>query len=163
MNIFVLDTDPVKAAQMMCDKHVVKMVLETAQILSTVMAEIFPSDMWYKPTHRNHPCVKWASESYENFRWLYYHGWALKEEYAYRYGKRHKSTDILNEVRWLLNTDLRSTFSEIARTPFVLAMPDDCKLDDPVVSYRLYYMKHKSGIATWKKNRPKPEWYHECT
>lgn len=158
MNIFVLDTNPRLAAQMQCDKHVVKMVLESAQILSTVMQEKYPSDVWYRSTHKNHPCVKWASGSYSNFMWLLAHGWGLADEYAHRYGKKHKSIKIFTEIR-SSNIDVYELFDAKTQTPFVLAMPDDCKLDDPVASYRLYYKKYKAGIATWNKNRPQPEWW----
>lgn len=163
MNIFALDNDPRLAAQMMCDKHVVKMTLETAQILSTVMQEKFPNDPYlYKPTHKNHPCVKWVRESYDNFMWLVRHGYALIDEYTYRYGKRHKCTEIFSQVGLHnIHPDLMHSFPQIARTPFILAMPDDCKLDDPVASYRLYYKKYKAGIATWNKSRPQPEWWNE--
>lgn len=145
---------------MQCDKHVVKMVLETAQILSTVMADLFPSDIWYKPTHKNHPCVKWAASSYENFEWLLRHGQWIAEEYSYRYGKTHKSCKILNYIKQLdQGMQLASKFPKFSRTPFVLAMPDDCRMTDPVKAYRLYYKTHKAGIATWNKSRPQPEWW----
>ncbi len=69
MNIFALDTDPVTCAQYHCDKHVIKMILESVQMLSTTCS-ILGAEAPYKPTHANHPCTKWVRESWENFGWL---------------------------------------------------------------------------------------------
>lgn len=97
MNIFVTSLCPTKSAQVLPDKHIVKMPLETCQMLSIVA-----SDKWghgygtlpkadgtpyatQKGAFRNHPCTKWASESEENARWLLVHGFALCQEYAARY------------------------------------------------------------------------------
>ena len=84
MNIFVLDYNPKRAAQMQCDKHVVKMPLETAQILCSAFE---PGTAPYKRTHYNHPCSVWGRESKVNYKWLIEHGLALSDEYTYRYGK----------------------------------------------------------------------------
>lgn len=155
MNIFVLDRDPQKAAQMLCDKHVVKMLLETAQILCTVLhgRENHGALVPYKPTHKNHPCVIWA-EKPEHTYWLLLHGLSICAEYTFRYGKIHKSEAVINSI---------APYIEVTYdTPdfFALAMPDKYKsIDrDPVASYRAYYIGEKSGIATWKK-RDKPEWF----
>ena len=92
MNIFILDQDPVKSAQFQCNKHVVKMCLETAQLLCSV----FPSGLApYKRTHYNHPCAKWARDSWCNYMWLISHGHALCNEYEYRYNKIHKCQEII--------------------------------------------------------------------
>ncbi|MBN2080871.1 hypothetical protein JW859_01565 [bacterium] len=104
MNIFVLHTDPVRAARYHCDRHVVKMTLETAQLLSTALAVENPAQaaqlqatgLIYKPTHQNHPCSRWAAESLANFRWLARLGLALADEYSYRYsGRVHKSSAVI--------------------------------------------------------------------
>ncbi len=145
MNIFVLDEDPTIAAQYHCDKHVVKMVLETAQILSTV------SGRGYKPTHVNHPCTVWARESKANYQWLYDLGVALGKEYTHRYRRKHKSSFVIAE-QWPCE-DLPS--GEL--TPFALAMPDEYKVDCPVESYRAYYRGEKAAMLTYK-HREVPSW-----
>ncbi len=147
MNIFILDKDPEKAAQMLCDKHIVKMCLETAQILSTINGGP------YKPTHMNHPCTLWASEYMQNYRWLVKHGIAIAKEYEYRYNKVHKSLEVIETLAWPLKI-LPEGFSQ-----FVLAMPVEYKSEDPIESYRNYYMS-KSEFCVWTK-REIPEWFLE--
>ena len=76
MNIFCLDEDPIKAVQMMCDKHIVKMILESAQLMSTAHRELDgdnANENLYKSTHKNHPSAKWVRESLWNYVWLYRH------------------------------------------------------------------------------------------
>src|ERR1700756_168681 len=93
MNIFALDLSPVKSAEYACDKHVVKMIIETAQLLSTAIHIQVPRNenyLLYKTTHVHHPCSKWTRESRENFEWLVDYGIALSKEYTVRYGKYHK-------------------------------------------------------------------------
>lgn len=95
MNIFVTDPCPKKSAQALDDKRVIKMILESAQILSTVIRglnqEYADSRNLYKKTHTGHPCVKWAGQSRSNYLWLLSHMQALLDEYTYRFGKHHKS------------------------------------------------------------------------
>jgi hypothetical protein len=154
MNIFVLDENPQVAAEMHNDKHVVKMILETAQLLCGVhhMTDQSSSDQVpYKLSHKNHPCAIWARQCVENYIWLCDLGLALCAEYTHRYGKRHKSQDI---IEWcLINTPNIKENGDI--TPFALAMPDECKTISAVESYRQYYITHKRAISTWK-NRDKP-------
>ena len=155
MNIFVLDTDPKKCAVYHNDKHVVKMILETAQLLcgSHHVTES-QHEIPYKLSHKNHPCSIWVRECIENYIWLCDLGLELCEEYTYRYGKRHKSQDI---IEWcLINTPNIPTNGDI--TPFALAMPDECKVGTAIDSYRAYYMVEKRNLASWK-NRQTPEWY----
>lgn len=155
MNIFVLDTNPKKCAVYHNDKHVVKMILETAQLLcgSHHVTES-QYEIPYKLSHKNHPCSIWVRECIENYIWLCDLGLELCEEYTYRYGKRHKSQDI---IEWcLINTPNIPTNGDI--TPFALAMPDECKVGTAIDSYRAYYMVEKRNLASWK-NRQTPEWY----
>ena len=93
MNIFYLHQDPVKAAEYQYNKHVVKMILESAQMLCTAHHCIMgaDADVPYKPAHRNHPSTKWARQSGENYTWLYRHMMELGREYEKRYGKKHLS------------------------------------------------------------------------
>ena len=155
MNIFVLDNDTKKCAVYHNDKHVVKMILEYAQLLCGAhhMTES-KYEIPYKLSHKNHPSAIWTRECIENYIWLCDLGLDLCEEYTYRYGKRHKSQDI---IEWaLIHKPSIKTNNDI--TPFALAMPDECKVGDAVESYRTYYMTEKRKIANWK-NRETPEWY----
>jgi hypothetical protein len=176
MNIFVLDRDPKLAAQMHCDKHVVKMILESAQLLSTAHrlldGELYEGQTktgrkvkrwWlhderelylYQATHINHPCAVWARESETNYSWLYSLFVELSKEYTHRYGKVHKCMT-MNPLLRISPTNIKSTGS---MTAFPLAMPDDCKTEDVVESYRNYYKKNKVAIARWSK-RPAPTWW----
>ena len=96
MNIFVLDECPVISAQMQCDKHVVKMPLETAQMLCSVFHRHGLGDkVPYKEAHRNHPCTLWAGDSADNFIWLWKHGMELCFEYTRRYNKIHNVSKLL--------------------------------------------------------------------
>jgi hypothetical protein len=154
MNIFVLDKDPKTCAVYHNDKHVVKMILETAQLLCGVHW-VEGGEAPYKLSHKNHPSAIWARECVENYIWLCDLGLELCNEYTYRYGKRHKSQDI---IEWcLLNVPNIPEKGDI--TPFALAMPDECKVGDAVASYRVYYMVEKRGFAVWK-NRETPEWFN---
>lgn len=161
MNIFVLDESPTLAAQMHCDKHVPKMVLETAQILSTVLhdKEFSGRDKLYKPTHVNHPCVRWAAESFCNFLWTLSLGLALGKEYHLRYGPIHKSTKTIRLVSDISYKELSGLFDQDDMTDWALAMPDKFKCDDAVHSYREYYREEKSRFAVWHKGRDEPHWW----
>jgi hypothetical protein len=140
MNIFVLDYNPVTAAQMLCDKHVVKMALETAQILSTVCGGP------YRPTHVNHPCVKWAGDNRLQFNWLRRHGLAICDEYTRRYGKVHKSQAVIEQCK-------RPENMRVGVVDFVQCMPEEHKCEDAVQAYRSYYHS-KADFATWKTSAP---------
>jgi hypothetical protein len=148
MNIFVLHRNPKKAAQMSCDKHVIKMIVETAQMLCTI-AHNNGFDAPYRATHKNHPCTLWASKSTQNWNWLVNHGIALCEEYTARYGKTHKS---MQHIMWC--RDLSMLLPTIGLTPFAQAMPEQYKNKCAVTAYRAYYRGEKSSFATWKKNKP---------
>jgi hypothetical protein len=155
MNIFVLDTNPKKCAEYHCDKHVVKMILETAQLLCGVhhMTTSNTDQIPYKLSHKNHPCAIWARESLTNYLYLCELGLELCREYTYRYGKRHKSQDV---IEWCLTNKAQICYKGLTSQP--KAMPDECKVDSVVESYRNYYMTSKREIASWK-NREIPEWY----
>lgn len=156
MNIFVLDKDPQKAAQMLCDKHVVKMCLETAQILCTMLSKRGYKTP-YKPTHSNHPCVIWAGANPLNAYWLLLHGYAIGEEYTYRYGKIHKSHAVIEYLASFVGLGRHSDKPITPPKTFALAMPEQYKTSDPVESYRAYYIGEKLKIAKWTK-REKPVW-----
>jgi len=155
MNIFFLDMDVKKCAEYHCDKHVVKMILETAQLLCGVhhMTDRITDQVPYKLSHKNHPCAIWARESLDNYLYLCELGLALGEEYTYRYGKKHKSVEV---IEWCLSN--RPNIKDIGFTTPPLAMPDEYKVDSVVESYRNYYKGAKSEIVSWK-NREIPDWF----
>ena len=157
MNIFFLDEDPKMSAQYHVDKHVVKMILETAQLLCGVHHATAPDNTYvpYKLSHKNHPCSIWARTSLSNYLYLCELGLELCKEYTYRYGKRHKSQDV---IEWCLIN--KPNVPDVEFTEPAKAMPDEYKVGDVVQSYRNYYMGAKSGFATWK-NREKPFWFEE--
>ena len=181
MNLFILNNNPILAAQEQCDKHVVKMIVESAQMLSTVhrmldgceikrpsvsgktMAKYFElpderENVLYRACHFNHPCTIWTRESMHNYRWHYLHFIGLCDEYTYRYDKIH-STD----------TKLRKALSKLPNnipvkkmTPFKLAMGSnpECITEDAVESYRkFYHTKQERFKMDWTK-RPIPAWFN---
>lgn len=182
MNIFFLDKKVGPCARYHVDKHVVKMILEYSQILSTahrvldgeLVIQKVPSkkdpskfrnkrvyklnsyreDFLYQATHINHPCVKWTMENDKNYIWLYWLLEALHKEYTYRYDKAHKSMRLLPSL-----FDPPTNIPKASKnSPIALAMPDEYKTSNPEESYRQYYMGSKRHIAKWK-NRPIPSWY----
>ena len=118
MNVFVLDADPIEAARAQCDRHVVKMPLETAQMLCTI-ARLEGVEVPYRPTHQNHPCTRWARESQQNAEWLVRHGLALCEEYRFRYGRTHACERVITDLM-----GLPDRLPDVGMTPFAQAMPE---------------------------------------
>ena len=153
MNIFVLDLDPQKCAWYHCDKHVVKMIVETAQLLSTAhhINGNNIGDFIYKKTHVNHPCAIWARESKENYVWLSKLGFWLCMEYRRRYGKIHKTELLIKKLR-VFRPRL---FEEDEMTKRPQCMPDMYKCENIVVAYRSYYISEKQSILKYT-NRDKP-------
>ena len=156
MNIFFLDENPTLSAQYHVDKHVVKMILETAQLLCSVhhVTEQVTEQVPYKLSHKNHPCAVWARQSLSNYLYLCALGLELGKEYTHRYGKRHKSIDVIN---WCIIN--KPNIPDIGFTTPAMAMPDEFKVDSVVESYRNYYMGAKISLASWK-NREKPKWFN---
>ena len=164
MNIFYLDRDPVIAAQMHCDKHCVKMILESAQMLSTAH-RVLDGDEYankmglYKLAHKNHPSTIWVRTSSENYRWLFNHYDALMQEYTYRYDKTHATSRLRDALD---KTPDNMPAIQLTDTPWAAppqCMPDYCKGDDAVLAYQTYYIVEKSGFAKWKR-RDIPEWFN---
>ena len=154
MNFFYLDDDPVKCAEFTLDKHVVKMITEHNQLLSTALWKTGKEGI-YKPTHVNHPCAIWARESLSNYKKLCEYTLALCEEYTFRYAKIHAGQAVC-----YIHSKEFPNIPDIGLTKIPLAMPDECKLADPISSYRKYYKNEKQHIATWKK-RNVPFWWKE--
>jgi hypothetical protein len=152
MNIFVLDEDIENCARYHVDKHVVKMILESAQLLSSAV-RLSGIDAGYRLTHQNHPCSIWTRESLSNWFWLRDLTKALNDEYRFRYNKdiNHKSYDIVRDLP-------QPNIDDIGLTPFRMAMPEEYQSGDVIESYRTYYKQDKRTIATWK-NRELPYWW----
>lgn len=150
MNIFVLDRIPETAAQYHCDKHVVKMPLETAQILSAVHWR-YGNEPPYALTHPNHPCTLWAGQTVENYRWLVRLGLALCKEYTHRYDKRHGSERVIQLLRM---PPLQLTARGF--TAFAKAVPEQYIMADTVGSYRAYYQNEKARISAWTRREIPP-------
>ena len=178
MNIFYLSNDPVEAAQAHLDKHVIKMILEYAQLLSTAHRIIDGSErvvlsnsgrkkkVWelndqrdellYSATHINHPSAIWARSSSCNYEWLYRLFCATCDEYTHRYGKVHLTDSKLRNVLKHHPKHIGKSKAWVGPTP---AMPDECKVaGDPLASYKRYYIDKKADMAKWT-NREPPEWF----
>lgn len=156
MNIFVLDEDPARAAAQQCDRHVVKMIVESGQLLSTVMHEHGVEGPW-RSTHKHHPCTLWAGACEENYRWLWEHMGALLAEFTRRYGKHHAW-----EPHWAELWERRPDLPKLGRrTPFAQCMPEQYRVpEDAVKAYRAYYKGEKAGFAKWKTGNC-PVWFGE--
>lgn len=162
MNMFILDESPVKAAQLNCDTHCSKIILEIAQMLCTTY-HLQGIEAPYKPCHVNHPVTKWIRASIANFKWAAIHGIALFEEKLYRTGKGHKSLDV---IVWALQDKnfCKLAFPNFWLEPFPIAINENslCRKDtsfdvsDPVKCYQLYYKYDKKDIAKWT-NRDIPD------
>ena len=184
MNIFALDKSPEVSAEMACDKHVVKMILESAQMLCAVQRVQdgvmyhgksangrkikrwrHPNTMMeqtlYKAGWINHLSTQWVMKSAYNYNWLYRHFIALNEEFKKRFkGVDHTSVVKLKEV--LRNPPKNSPLNVVGTLP-TPAMPDECKVPGDVVgSYRKYYIMKKRDFATWKEPSKVPEWYSQA-
>lgn len=152
MNIFVLDLDVEKCAKYHCDKHVVKMITEYVQLLSTCL-HYYGFDAPYKPTHLNHPCNVWVRSSIENYQWLYALTEALHSEYRHRYGdKIHLAYKKMKE-----SVPYNPKFNPEKMTKFPNCSPYK-EIEDVVWAYRLTYMTTKRHFMKWT-NRSKPDWF----
>ena len=156
MNIFYLDANPIQAAQYHGDAHVLKMILESAQLLSSAHhvagSPNSVTDNIYRRTHVNHPCAVWTRKSKHNYMWLFALFAALLDEYTYRYGKLHKSR--------LLLPFLALPPSSLSDEPFTtppLVMDEKYFMGDAVSSYREYYRLAKAHLHHYTK-RDKPSW-----
>ena len=181
MNIFGLSTDPIESAEMMCDKHIVKMIVESAQLLSTAHRIVDGVEYYdksknnrrikrwkhpdyllektlYQTVSWNHPSAVWARKSNNNYNWLFCHFDALCREYTYRYGKIHSTEERLLDV--LKNPPTSIAIGPL--TPLPQAMPDKYKGVYYVDAYRRYYVGDKIGFAKWTR-RDAPDWWGDPT
>jgi hypothetical protein len=181
MNIFYLHNDPKTCAQYHCDKHVVKMIIEYAQLLSTAHRILDGNhyfdktangrriSRWklnddrefklYKASHINHPSAVWARQEFTHYQWLWVLAHELCQEYRHRYGgktdKQHKTSLVISRLQWAPDNIPRTGYF----TEPPQAMPVDAKISgNSIEAYRNYYIKYKNKFATWK-NRSEPIWY----
>jgi hypothetical protein len=169
MNIFILDKSPILAAQFTCDKHCLKQVLESAQLLCTahhildkekikigsvIVGRSGELTTLYKPTHTNHPRSVWVRQSSANYKWLVEYALELCKEYTKRYGKTHKCQTLLNNLSF--NFPLNIPKNKL--TEFPQCMPEIYKNKDVVLAYRQYYLGDKKRFARWK-NGNIPKWW----
>lgn len=159
MNIFAVDQCPSQSASDLCDQHIVKMPLETAQMLSTNLS-ILGLQHEYKPCYQNHPCTIWARQSLENINWLISHGLALCYTYTLRFKKTHKCQGVIERASKTLQKAILEgvcDFSTKGLTKFAQAMPDEFKCESSVQAYRNYYIGAKLPFARWRHGG-KPSW-----
>jgi hypothetical protein len=157
MNIFYINTDPTIAAQELCDDHVRKMQIESAQMLCTAHW-VNGNEAPYKRAHLNHPSTKWARESIQHYRWLVKHGLEVCSEFTKRYGKHHKTQDVLEWCR-----DNEPNIPDNGFNPPPQAMPEEYKNADTIKAYKTYYIEDKIKIKNLNYNKlnNKPVWIKE--
>lgn len=176
MNIFVVNPNPVYAAHELCDKHVVKMIVESCQMLSTahrvldgtptvelsknnrkvrrwILKDGIRNNTLCKATMVNHPCTKWVMKTDANYRWLYEHTLGLLDAYRHRYGKVHSMLSLMPILIQVPDNITKGTL-----TPFAQAMPDKYRCENAVNAYRNYYIGEKSRFAKWRCGEV-PAWY----
>lgn len=178
MNIFLLDKNPQVCASYHCDKHVIKMILETAQLLSTAHRLLDGKESierinnrnykrWilnddrdsviYKSTHINHPSAKWVRLNKQNYLFAYNLFVELSLEFKERFNKDHLSFVKLKDILKYTPSNLVKDSTIFSMTKEYQAMPLEYKNIDPIVAYRNYYKKTKNHLFTWK-NKKIPEW-----
>jgi hypothetical protein len=159
MNIFFLDKLPEKSAEMLCDKHVPKMLLETCQMLSTAyQRHMGEHEELYKSAYPKHPMTIWVGDSQANFDWSFDHAVEISKQYDKRFKKEHKSKKILQVLarEYILDT---IKIPDIGFTEPPQCMPDTYKCDDYVKAYRDYYWNDKDYFAKWDKGVDMPDWW----
>ena len=168
MNIFILDADPVTAAEMYCDKHVPKMVVELYQQMGSALRrhgatdDQMPLTQAGKPLkggYHHHPCTQWVGDSMANYAWAWLHAKQLCREYTLRYGKQHFCESGIDRMGYF---PIYEMFDWEASTPYAQAMPDEYKNSDAVEAYRTYYWCEKRRFAKWEKGTPVPEWWEDA-
>ena len=150
MNIFYLDKNPVKAAQVQYNKHVVKMILESAQMLCAAHHVLGSKlDIPYKIAHKNHPSTIWTRECAANYSWLYEHMRALGYEYTKRYGRKHLSITKCKTPLYFAPENI--PHEEFEQPP--QCMPDEFKDKCSIQAYWNYYIGEKHIVANLKTEK----------
>jgi len=167
MNIFYLDPLPRTCAQMHCDKHVVKMIVETAQMLSTAHRFLSPASYCednnlYQVSFQHHPSTKWCMKTTGNYLWLARLFDELNTEYWFRFGSKHEPPRMHKASS--MSQALGRAPLRIPEGPFSAppqCMPDIYKGPDAVDAYQRYYLGAKARFAKWAHG-PTPEWWMEA-
>ena len=180
MNIFILDEDPVIAARMLCDRHIPKMIVESAQMLSTAHRLLDGSptkrrsrsgktiqtyyefkdmrdELYYTAVHKHHPCTTWTMASIENYNWHYGHFAEMSKEFTFRRQKKHATWEKIGMILAAPPINI----PKIKRTEFAQAMSHypECKVEgNAVQAYRNYYHRAKP-FAKWEWGREAPNWW----
>lgn len=157
MNVFAVHRDPERAARALCDRHVVKMTLETAQILCSAARTHLGQRAPYRATHAHHPCVAWAAARRANWEWLVRHGLALADEYARRFGRVHRSRAVIARMARLGPPPKQAG----RRQAFAQVMPERYRGPDAVAAYRRYYAGEKARFARWTPPSRPPRWWKQ--
>jgi hypothetical protein len=158
MNIFYIHPDPVESARQLADDHIRKMQIESAQMCCTAHWET-GSEAPYKRAHKNHPSTIWTRQSIQHYNWLVEHGLEICREFELRYGKRHKTQDVLE---WCKNNKPNIPDNGFIEPP--KCMPDQFKVEDTIESYKNFYINDKMKVKhlDWKKiPSRKPDWTFE--
>jgi hypothetical protein len=154
MNIFYVDSNPNTAATMLADQHICKMQIESAQMCCTAHWET-GSEAPYKKAHKNHPSTIWTRNSINHYRWLVEHGLEICKEFEKRYGKKHKTEEVL---LWCKNNEPNILDKGFTEPP--QCMPVQYMKKDTIEAYRTFYKKEKveeKGLS-WKKLNNAPNW-----
>ena len=147
MNIFASNNCPIRSAETLDDKRVVKMCLETAQLLCTAVNQLGGTAP-YKSTHVNHPCSVWARQSLGNWKWLLRHGKALCAEYTSRFGRTHKCENIMDYLEMYIDLGI---FPESEQTPF-----PNCTSFKHIENTNLAYLIYLN--EKWDNDKREPKW-----
>ena len=162
MNIFVTHPSPIQSARNLPDKHIVKMPLETCQMLAIIYSDwyfgvgkLYKADGTpYRTAHgafRNHPCTQWAAKNPYNLAWLIRHGYALCAEYTARYDKVHTCLDVISQSERIYNKCFKEPLSYASQQvrSFTRAMPEYLKYDQTINSIVAYqrYLNTKPWLA----------------
>lgn len=159
MNIFVISASPIECAQALDDKRIIKMALETAQILSTALSIRGYEEAPYPPLYPRHPCVKWAAENLANWEWLFAYLGELNHEYKRRFLKntdmpsvaRIRESDVERIAQTLLPKGSMTEF------PNCSGVPDLPVFEAYKALLRIKWSDNRKNTARWTKTHP-PAW-----
>lgn len=163
MNLFILDTDPYKAASLVCDQHCVSQTNETWQMLSWTVKDKVPNPVMgsfsYFLTHGHHPCTKWVNENQSNYEWASMHLDGLLLEYDKRFPGNYFNWKS-HRLFIMYCYHYKQFLPEGPLTPFVQCMPEEYRRPDPVEAYWLFYNAEKR-FARWNHSTTPDRWIYK--
>jgi predicted nucleic acid-binding Zn finger protein len=162
MNIFAINNCPSQSAKELCNKHIIKMPLETLGMLVFAFEEgktLYPNNR--KNRHYLHPASIWARSSKNNFEWLLEHGFSLCSEYQIRYKREHFACSHLLDIKKNINNLI---FEQVNLTPFSRCFSSfkeelDKTTTNTIEAYKLFYKKDKKDFAKWPSLEKIPSWW----